>query len=310
MAASHFHLSSFSNSNKQNFPKYPSPYPAIKIRSFLPSSKNLSLRQPLSSDGGGGIGNGGSGRFPGGGGGDHDGDGANKNQKTYNPIALFLEGWKARVAADPQFPFKVLMEELVGVSATAAGDMASRPNFGLNELDFVFSTLVVGSIVNFTLMYLLAPTPNLVRNPLPSYIFEPGPYSFASRIITFFYKGLIFAAVGFGSGLAGTAISNGLVKLKGGENNGKKQAGPKTIENAATWALHMGLSANIRYQSLNGVEFVLGRLMHPVLFKMCIVVLRCLNNVAGGASFVALGRALGTQKKEVEDEKVVVLKDE
>ncbi len=36
--------------------------------------------------------------------------------------------------------------------------MSSRPNWGLNELDFVFATLVVGSILNFSLMYLLAPT--------------------------------------------------------------------------------------------------------------------------------------------------------
>ena len=38
------------------------------------------------------------------------------------------------------------------------GDMSSRPNWGLSELDFVFSTLIVGSILNFSLMYLLAPT--------------------------------------------------------------------------------------------------------------------------------------------------------
>ena len=37
------------------------------------------------------------------------------------------------------------MEELVGVIACVLGDMASWPNFGLNELNFVFSTLVVGS---------------------------------------------------------------------------------------------------------------------------------------------------------------------
>ena len=43
------------------------------------------------------------------------------------------------------------------MGAAVVGDMASRPNWGLNELDFVFSTLVVGSILNFTLMYMLAP---------------------------------------------------------------------------------------------------------------------------------------------------------
>lgn len=57
------------------------------------------------------------------------------------------------MSADPQFGFKVFSEVVVGVAACVLGDMASRPNFGLNELDFVFSTIVVGSILNFTLMY-------------------------------------------------------------------------------------------------------------------------------------------------------------
>ncbi len=34
---------------------------------------------------------------------------------------------------------------------------ATRPNWGLNELDFVFATLVVGCIINFSAVYLLAP---------------------------------------------------------------------------------------------------------------------------------------------------------
>jgi hypothetical protein len=48
--------------------------------------------------------------------------------------------------------------QVIGVGASVVGDMSSRPNWGLNELDFVFATLIVGSIMNFSLMYLLAPT--------------------------------------------------------------------------------------------------------------------------------------------------------
>lgn len=33
--------------------------------------------------------------------------------------------------------------QVIGVSANVLGDMATRPNWGLNELDFVFATLVV-----------------------------------------------------------------------------------------------------------------------------------------------------------------------
>lgn len=53
---------------------------------------------------------------------------------------------------------QIQIPQVIGVGAGVLGDMSSRPNWGLNELDFVFSTIVVGSIMNFSLMYLLAPT--------------------------------------------------------------------------------------------------------------------------------------------------------
>ena len=34
------------------------------------------------------------------------------------------------------------MPQVIGLTATVLGDMSSRPNWGLNELDFVFATLV------------------------------------------------------------------------------------------------------------------------------------------------------------------------
>ena len=38
-------------------------------------------------------------------------------------LGLFLNGWRLRVVVDPQFAFKVLMEELVVVTACVHGDM-------------------------------------------------------------------------------------------------------------------------------------------------------------------------------------------
>ncbi|KAL2552777.1 Uncharacterized protein Fot_06396 [Forsythia ovata] len=94
---------------------------------------------------GSGGGDSGSGGWAGGGG---DSDESRLSWDGFGPIGAFLNGWRSRVAVDPQFPLKVLMEELVGVTAFVIGNMTSRPNFGLNELDFVFSTLVIGSILN------------------------------------------------------------------------------------------------------------------------------------------------------------------
>ncbi|XP_072954459.1 protein RETICULATA-RELATED 3, chloroplastic-like [Typha angustifolia] len=288
----------------------------------IPRSSHLRLRSTnpipsLSSSSGDIIPpGGGGGNYSGGGGGgrwDSSGGVPGKGPSdSSGPLALFLEGWRSRVLADPQFPFKVLMEEIVGVTACVLGDMASRPNFGLNELDFVFSTLVVGSILNFTLMYLLAPTsaasssclPGLFASCPTSHMFEPGSYSFLSRFGTFVYKGATFAAVGFAAGLAGTAISNGLISLRKKMDPAFETPNkpPPTLLNAVTWALHMGLSSNFRYQTLNGVEFLMARAVPPAAFKASVVVLRCLNNVLGGMSFVMLARLTGSQKVAAEGE--------
>ncbi|KAJ6407636.1 hypothetical protein OIU84_011011 [Salix udensis] len=217
----------------------------------------------------------------------------------------------------PQFPFKVVMEEVVGVSACVLGDMASRPNFGLDELDFVFSTLVVGCILNFTLMYLLAPTAAATSQTLPaifancptSHMFESGAYSLMNRLGTFVYKGTIFAAVGFVAGLVGTALSNGLIKMrkKMDPTFETPNKAPPTVLNALTWAIHMGISSNLRYQTLNGAEFLLEKGLSPLAFKTSVVVLRCLNNVLGGMSFVILARLTGSQS--VEEPKLVAVDD-
>lgn len=246
-----------------------------------------------------------------------DSDDSKSSWDGIGPIGAFVNGWRSRVAADPQFPFKVLMEELVGVSANVLGDMASRPNFGLNELDFVFSTLVVGSIMNFVLMYLLAPTasasiqtlPSIFVNCPPSHMFQSGSYGLLSRLGTFVYKGTQFAAVGFTAGLVGTALSNGLIKLrkKMDPNFETPNKPPPTLLNAATWAIHMGVSSNLRYQTLNGVEFLLAKGLSPLVFKTSVIALRCANNILGGMTFVMLAKLTGSQKAE--EGKVVHVED-
>lgn len=71
---------------------------------------------------------------------------------------------------------------------------------------------------------------------------------------------------------------------------------PPTLLNALTWALHMGISSNFRYQALNGVEFLMEQVLPPAGFKVSVVALRCMNNVLGGMSFVVLARLTGSQK--------------
>ncbi|MFS7901582.1 hypothetical protein Hanom_Chr01g00001381 [Helianthus anomalus] len=290
----------------------------IRSKPDLLSTRHAVPVVPCAGGDGGSSGVGhGSGGGGGSGGSDWSSGGKSNDSSSFDsfgPIGAFLSGWRSRVAADPQFPFKVLMEELVGVSANVLGDMATRPNFGLNELDFVFSTLVVGSILNFTLMYLLAPTmtsgsaslPFIFANSPASHMFEPGAYTLANRFGTFVYKGAQFAAVGFAAGLVGTALSNGLIKMrkKMDPSFESPNKAPPTVLNAVTWAIHMGISSNLRYQSLNGIEFMLAKGLPPLLFKTSVVGLRLVNNVLGGMTFVMLARLTGSQSAGGEEDKM------
>lgn len=91
-----------------------------------------------SSGGGGGSGSGGS---PGSGGG--GGDDGGEPEPAPQTAAFGWKGWQDRVAADPQFVYKMVIEQVIGVTSMVAGDVLTRPNWGLEELDFVFATLVV-----------------------------------------------------------------------------------------------------------------------------------------------------------------------
>ena len=278
---------------------------------------------------GGGSGGGGGGSGSGGGGGKSGDGGSGSGGKDGG---FGWKGWRDRVAYDPEFPFKVLLEQVIGVGASVLGDMSSRPNWGMNELDFVFATLVVGSVVNFALMYLLAPTggaaaaaagaagaasaaaaasarlPFLQRVLSDHYLrqwrapggnmFEPGAFTAAQRLTNFAYKGVVFAAIGLAAGVVGTSLSNGLLNVRKRLDPDfvSQNEPPSVLGNAACWSLHMGLSSNLRYQALGGVDRAMVKVMPQTAFRLYGAAVRAVNNAVGGISFVVIARAFGVQK--------------
>mmetsp|Transcript_27654 Transcript_27654/g.74841 ORF Transcript_27654/g.74841 Transcript_27654/m.74841 type:complete len:348 (+) Transcript_27654:42-1085(+) len=294
------------------------PRSTLRLSPISKSSSNEASTSGGSGDGGGKSGGGDGGRGRGDGDEQPESSGDGRGGQTQGKAGI-LKGWEERVAYDPELPVKVAMEQVIGVGASVVGDMSSRPNWGLNELDFVFSTLVVGSILNFSIMYLLAPTGAasaagaaggsflaraLSDKTLKSWgapggnMFEPGSFSLASRLLNLGYKGTVFSAIGFSAGITGTAVSNFLIFMrKQFDPNFKAQnEQPNVIANAATWGLHMGISANLRYQLLGGLDSILVKVMPLPLFRTYNVGVRAGNNVVGGISFVTLARILGVQK--------------
>ena len=312
------------------------------IFSSSPPARPAHVPQAATGGGGGIIGGGNTGGGGGGGGGGGWSDGSANSgddgtppssSSLANPLTALLArwpGWQARTAADPSFAYKVALEQVIGVGAAVAGDMASRPGWGLKELDFVFATLVVGSILNFALMYLLAPTAaagagagaaavassatartglgaavaalfspaTLTRLGAPAgHAFEAG-YSLPARLVNLAVKGGLFAAVGFGAGVVGTSLSNALLwaRQRADPDFSLQNAPPGVLANAGAWAAHMGVSSNVRYQAINGADALLQPLLPPWAFRAWSVAVRTGNNVLGGMSFVVLAKLLGVQK--------------
>jgi hypothetical protein len=88
-------------------------------------------------------------------------------------------------------------------------------------------------------------------------MFQAG-FPVSKRLVNFVYKGFIFSFIGLMAGTVGTSISNGLLALrKQLDPNFVTQNEPPTVlGNAACWALHMGISSNLRYQILGGADGV------------------------------------------------------
>lgn len=128
-------------------------------------------------------------------------------------------------------------------------------------------------------------------------MFEAG-FPVHKRLVNFFYKGIIFSTIGLFAGVIGTSASNGLLELR------KKldptfvtnNEPPNILFNAMTWSAHMGFSSNLRYQVLGGTDRVLVKVMPIAVFRVYSAIIRGLNNILGGISFVTLARMTGVQK--------------
>lgn len=89
-------------------------------------------------------------------------------------------------------------------------------------------------------------------------------------------QGFLFAFVGMCAGLTGTVLSNALLltRQKLDPNFKSQNEAPNVPLNAATWAAHMGISSNVRYQVLNGIDMVSYLCPTPTMS------LNCLQNIS------------------------------
>lgn len=224
-----------------------------------------------------------------------------------------------RMLADPAFLFKVGTEIVIDSCCATFAEAQKRGKDFWNEFELYMADLLVGVVVDIALVGMLAPYARIGQQTvsrgllgrvqhacrdLPSSVFEaerPGcRFSLKQRIATYFYKGVLYGAVGFGCGIVGQGIANLIMNAKRSIKKSDEDVPvPPLVKSAALWGVFLAVSSNTRYQIINGLERVveaspLAKKVPPVAMAFTVGV-RFANNIYGGMQFVDWAKWSGVQ---------------
>ncbi|KAE8705602.1 Phototropic-responsive NPH3 family protein isoform 1 [Hibiscus syriacus] len=312
---------------------------------------------------GSGGGNEGGGLF-GGEGGD---EGENGDERDFGPILKFEDVMKEANARGVELPSDMLeaaksnglrklfvlryldLQIVIDSCRATFAEVQKRGKDFWTEFELYLADLLVGIVVDIALVSMLAPyarfgQPSPSRGlfgslqrataALPISVFEaerPGcKFSVKQRIVTYFYKGVLYGSVGFGCGLVGQGIANLIMTTKRNIRKSDENIPvPPLVESAALWVqlaitieIHKlrsgyllvsscsmvcnlnqvfssGVSSNTRYQIINGIERLveasLAAKQVPPLAMAFTVGVWFANNIYGGMQFVDWAKWSGVQ---------------
>ncbi|KAL9233862.1 hypothetical protein vseg_008801 [Gypsophila vaccaria] len=224
-----------------------------------------------------------------------------------------------RMLADPAFLFKVGTEVVIDSCCATFAEYQKRGKDFWNEFELYLADVLVGVVVDVALVGMLAPYARIGQKTvstgsigrfqracqdLPSSVFEaerPGcRFSVKQRIATYFYKGVLYGAVGFGCGLVGQGIANMIMTAKRSIKKSDEDVPvPPLVKSAALWGVFLAVSSNTRYQIINGLERVveaspLAKQVPPAAMAFTVGV-RFANNIYGGMQFIDWAKLSGVQ---------------
>ncbi|KAH1033689.1 hypothetical protein J1N35_045863 [Gossypium stocksii] len=226
-----------------------------------------------------------------------------------------------RMLADPSFLFKVGTEVWIDSFCSTIAEMKKRGDAFWSEFELYLADVLVGLVIDVALVGMLAPYARFSQqsaasrglfgslqqacSALPSSVFEaerPGcTFSAKQRTATFFYKGVLYGSVGFGCGLVGQGIANLVMTTKRRIRKSDEDniPVPPLLRTASLWGVFLAVSANARYQIINGLEQLVEaspvtKQVPPVAMAFKIGV-RFANNVYSGMQFVDWAKWSGVQ---------------
>ena len=119
-----------------------------------------------------------------------------------------------------------------------------------------------------------------------AHVFQPGPFTPLQRAATWARKWRLYSFIGLFTGLLSIVVTGVL-------SRSPALLSPASLGRAAlTGALHLGISANTRYQIVNGIEVLMYAALPEAAARAASVALRFANNCAGSMSWILLSSAL------------------
>ncbi|KAI4385632.1 hypothetical protein MLD38_003632 [Melastoma candidum] len=240
-----------------------------------------------------------------------------------------FQGFRERLLADPKFLHRLAIEEAISITTTLLAQYERRKENFFEELDYVITDTLRGSVVDFFTVWLPAPTISFLSNTddlsgpvvdnmdnllgllgsIPDNAFQKNTagkdWNLNHRIASVFVGGFKLASVGFISSIGAVAASNVLFALRRLINPAlvSKQVNRRSpiLKTAAVYGCFLGISANLRYQFIAGIvehriseEFA----SETLLVNALSFVSRTINSYWGTQQWVDLARFTGLQTRK------------
>ncbi|CAL0320347.1 unnamed protein product [Lupinus luteus] len=236
-----------------------------------------------------------------------------------------FQGFRERLLADPKFLNRLAIEEAISITTTLIAQYEKRRENFFQELDYVITDTVRGSVVDFFTVWLPAPTlsflsyadetnaPSLIDflGSIPDNAFQKNPvgtnWNLNHRVASVVFGGLKLAGVGFISSIGAVASSNSLYTIRKFFNpdviTNQRVLRSPVFKTAIVYALFLGVSANLRYQIIAGLveqrisdQFA----SQTFLVNMLSFVTRTINSYWGTQQWIDLARSTGLQVRKIE----------
>ncbi|CAL5363947.1 unnamed protein product [Camellia sinensis] len=240
-----------------------------------------------------------------------------------------FQGFRERLLADPKFLHRLAIEEAISITTTLLAQYERRKENFFEELDYVITDTVRGSVVDFFTVWLPAPTlsflsigdtidtPDSVETlkgllgSIPDNAFQKNiagkDWNVNHRVASVLFGGLKLAGVGFISSI-GTAVASNILyavrKLLNPALDTKQRIKRSPIlKTAVVYGGFLGTSANLRYQVIAGIvehrisdQFA----SQTLLVNMLSFFVRTVNSYWGTQQWVDLARLTGLQATKSE----------